>query len=455
MPLPPPDVCRRIRDLHAMMGSPNVHEGSNAHAKLWELMTESGISWNDLTAILAEADNPATDAASSPPPPPPPSVSLLDIVTRLIERHVDMPPGERLIGGLWTMHTWIFDKFNVTPRLAVLSPARDCGKSTLLHLISYLVDEPFLVDDVSAAAARYWVDEHPRTTLLVDEFDNLNLSQNRELRTLFNTGHGRGSGSSRRVQGGTRRFKNFAPLCMGGIGMLPATFAPLATRTIKICLHRAPPAAVLQKLDEHNPDFAIARGLIRPWAQSCKLSLDPPMPSAFYNRVADNYRPLFAIADDLGCGAEAREAALALESRYFNDDPGVVALCDLRTVFNMHGPSFDRISTEEAIEKICEVNERWLEWRGPREDQQPHQLTPIELAHLISRFEIRTKSIWPLNRKVLGVKSSKKGYFRAQFSDVWARYCLPERGTAAHPSKIIRLASGRNGTPDGTPEAED
>ena len=70
MPLPPPDVCRRIRDLHAMMGSTNVHEGSNAHAKLWELMTESGISWNDLTAILAEADNPATDAASSPPPRP-------------------------------------------------------------------------------------------------------------------------------------------------------------------------------------------------------------------------------------------------------------------------------------------------------------------------------------------------------------------------------------------------
>jgi hypothetical protein len=454
----PDDICVRIGGLYAMMDADSTSEADLARTKLSELMAEWKVSWRDLPAILGKVDEirkqrTTGDPAAPPSPAPPPTMSPLDVVTHLTEQHVYMPPGERLITGLWAMHTWVFDRFDITPRLAVLSPANGCGKSRLLRLISYLVEEPFRVSDVSAAAARYQVDEHPRTTLFVDEFDNLDLPHNRELRTLFNEGHDSGSFSpARRIQNATRRFNQFAPLCIAGIGKLPAVLAPLASRAAKIYLHRAPRDVwrQLQRPDEHNPDFATARGLIRPWAQSCKLPLDPPMPSEFYGRTADNYRPLFAIADDLGRGDEARKAAVALESRHFNDDPGVVALTDMRSVFNMHGPpccvarcrrpsGCDRIHSDAAVEEICEVNDRWLEWRGPREDQAPHKLTQAELGHLLGRFEIHSKSIWLLHRRP--DSRSKKGYRREQFLEMWARYCPPEGGTAAHPSNIRRLAS--------------
>lgn len=36
---------------------------------------------------------------------------------------------------LWILHGYVFDRFPITPRLALLSPIRACGKTTLLVLI--------------------------------------------------------------------------------------------------------------------------------------------------------------------------------------------------------------------------------------------------------------------------------------------------------------------------------
>ena len=55
MTLPPPDVCRRIAQLHAMMGSPYDNEANTARDKLLQLLKDCGCRWTDLQDILKEA----------------------------------------------------------------------------------------------------------------------------------------------------------------------------------------------------------------------------------------------------------------------------------------------------------------------------------------------------------------------------------------------------------------
>jgi hypothetical protein len=52
MTLPPPDVCQRIAQLHAMMGSSSANEASTARDKLLKLLADHGCTWNDLGEIL-------------------------------------------------------------------------------------------------------------------------------------------------------------------------------------------------------------------------------------------------------------------------------------------------------------------------------------------------------------------------------------------------------------------
>ena len=78
----------------------------------------------------------------------------------------------------------------------------------------------------------------------------------------------------------------------------------------------------------------------------------------------------------------------------------------------------------------------WAEWRGKDDNGSPHKLTGPELAQLLRPFHIRSRTVWPQQRRP-GNKSTR-GYFRAQFQEAWVRYC-PIADTAAQPSKIIHL----------------
>jgi len=68
MALPPPKICRRIRKLHAVLGSSTSGEREAAHKKLTETLAEYGLSWNDLPEILAAVEKHRTSAAASTSP---------------------------------------------------------------------------------------------------------------------------------------------------------------------------------------------------------------------------------------------------------------------------------------------------------------------------------------------------------------------------------------------------
>ena len=336
MTLPPPKVCRLICQLHALIGSSFANEAATALGKLNELLAKHRLTWNDLptifSAIHTDNDPGSSHGAASRAATDPPTVNVLDLVLRELELHIAMTAEERMAVALWILHTHVFDRFPITPRLALLSPVRGCGKTTLLVLLELLVANGFRTDNVTAAAIYHHLDHKPHITLLVDEGDNLDLFGNGVLRAVFNAGYRRGGSIDRFVGGWPRKFHVFAPLAIAAIGTLPL---PLLHRAISINMQRPSSENQIERLDESSPHFLDSREEIKKWAATNSLARDPEMPSALRDRAPDNWRVLLAIADDLGHGDAARSVAIKLSSNCLYEDAGVMLLSDIRSVFQV------------------------------------------------------------------------------------------------------------------------
>src|ERR1700751_870815 len=115
--------------------------------------------------------------------------TTLDLVERLVELCIWMPSRSpyRLAVALWAMHAHVYDQFDHTPRLALLSPAPVFGKSQVLKLLQHLVPlpKPDLIMDPTPAGLYQSIDAGA-TALLIDEVDNLNLRQNGKMRIILN-----------------------------------------------------------------------------------------------------------------------------------------------------------------------------------------------------------------------------------------------------------------------------
>jgi Protein of unknown function (DUF3631) len=435
MTLPPPNICQRIQRLFAMIGSPSENEANIARERLNKLLNEQGLTWNDLREILGTNtdSSTSTSTASSQAPTDAPEVNVLDLVLRLIELHVAITAEERMAVALWVLHTYVFDRFDITPRLAVLSPTSDCGKTKLMLVMKLLVNKPNYSDNVTPAVIYRELELRPGTTFLLDEADNQGLLNDHVLRSVFNSGHGREGSIDRIVDGHPKKFKTFGPLAVSGIGTLPRPFLSRTAAAINMRRH-APGEMQIQRLDMFDPSFPAARDEIKKWAAMCSLARDPIMPPTLRNRAADNWRVLLAVADDLGRGEGARSAAVVLCGNQPDEDPGVLALTHTRTVFQARG--IDRVTSLALVEALVGLDDGfWDEWRGPHGDRAPHKLTQGELAQLLSRFQIRPRTIWPLNRR--SGDSSSRGYMRHQFEAAWRAYCPAD--TPTHPGRIRYL----------------
>ena len=351
MTLPPSKVCRRICQLHALIGSSIANEAATALGKLTELLAKHGLTWNDLPTIfsavlndnhLSSSNNAGSQAATDAP-----TVNVLDLVLHLLELHIAITAEERMAVALWILHTYLFDRFPITPRLALLSPVRGCGKTTLLVLLELLVASGFRTDNATAAAIYHHLDHKPHITLLVEEGDNLDLFGNGVLRAVFNAGYRRGGSIDRFVGGWPRKFHVFAPLAISAIGTLPL---PLLHRAIPINMQRPSSENQIERLDESSPHFLASREEIKKWAATNSLARDPEMPSALRDRAADNWRILLAIADDLGHGEAARSAAIKLSPNHLYEDACVILLSDIRSVFQALGK--DRIASAVLVEAL-------------------------------------------------------------------------------------------------------
>ena len=444
-------LASRLRQLFAMLGSNNAQERETAHAKIDELLAKHRKSWNDLTELMsagAATPDPSWSAAADDPPTAgdaicvglpgeakrPPNV--LELVQFIIEQFVAMEPHERLATALWVLHTHVFQRFVVSPRLAFTSPVNGCGKTTALAVIEKLAFRPERMDNATPAVIYHLIDQS-NGTLLVDEADNLGLRENGILRGVLNSGHRKGGNIRRVIKGRPKAFNTFSPMAIAAIGALPM---PLMRRSIIIHMQKLEAGAALKRFDTGDDDTMasvdVVYRFVLEWARSKpKLNLDPAMPKELRNRVADNWRPLISIADTLGStwGKAAREAAVTFARSYHDEDAGVLLLSDIRDIFAQVGA--DRMASEALVKALLEVEESaWAEYCGPRDDLAPRKLSQGEVARLLRPFGIRPRSVWPRSKRSKG-STSRKGYYRAQFERAWERYC-PQAGTPAQASNI-------------------
>ncbi len=319
------------------------------------------------------------------------------------------------------------------------SPTKVCGKTRLLTVLWALVRRALPGSSVTPPAIFRVIEAHA-PTLLLDELDNLRLSEKPELLGVINSGHTRGTASVLRPVGEEHEVRSFSTWCalaMAGIRVssLPDT---ALSRAIKILLTRKRKSDQVARLREghlHAELEPLRRQLMR-WSADHAWEIetaDPQLPDELDGRAADNWSVLISIADVLGgeWPSRARQAALKLEGTVADSDSvGEMLLADVRQLFEQRGT--DRLSSEELTAALGKLEGRpWAEW-----GRQRKPLTKNQLARLLKDFHIEPRGIR------LADRDTARGYYRELFADAWERY-LPSHPTS-EPSHRHNPASMRS-----------
>jgi hypothetical protein len=76
---------------------------------------------------------------------------LLDAISDVAASHLILPLGAAETIALWSLLAHAHDCFNISPILAAISPTPECGKTTLLTLLTGLVPRPLPASNVTPA----------------------------------------------------------------------------------------------------------------------------------------------------------------------------------------------------------------------------------------------------------------------------------------------------------------
>jgi hypothetical protein len=349
-----------------------------------------------------------------PWPEPVDGDALIFALMRRIQSHVVMIPEAALTVALWIIFSWVHaDAAIHSPILLVTSPEAECGKTTLLGLIGFLVRRALSSVGISPAVL-YRSIEKWQPTIMIDEADDA-FVQNEELRGVVNSGWTRGIGVFRCVgdDNEPRLFSTFCPKAIGLKGKkLPDT---TASRAIVIELKR--------KLDDEkvadfrhvdDPGLAALRRQLSRWANDNVgklLNASPTLPHGFANRVAANWSLPLAIADAAGGEwpekARAAAAFVAKIKATLDASIGIQLLGDIRIAF---GSEHDCLFSKRLIDQlIADTEKPWGEYNRGK------PMTQKQLANRLRVYGIASETVW------IG-RESAKGYKRAALEDVWKRY---------------------------------
>jgi putative DNA primase/helicase len=381
---------------------------------------------------IGEGDGLQGSAVTFPEPEPWPHPvtgdRLLTDIAEAIRRHVVLADHARDLAALWVVHSYLLDvAFLITPRLAIRSPTRGCGKTTLLDVLARLVRRPLPAANTSPAAIFRVIEQH-QPTILIDEADSF-LGQNDELRGILNAGHRRG-GQVLRVVGESlepRAFSVYGACAIALIGQLPGT---LTDRSIGIDLKRRLAAEPVEPFRADRTDHldVLARQAAR-WVQDnaeAVRNADPEMPDGVFNRRADNLRPILAISDAAGgeWPDRARKAAgKSLEGGEADEGSRLeLLLADIRDIFDA-SDHLDRIASATLIERLVAIEPRpWGEY-----GRTGKPITQNKLARLLAPLGITPEQI------KFGPNDGRKGYRLHQFNEAFERFLSPEGGVEPKP----------------------
>lgn len=384
-----------------------------------------------------------------PHPLPVDGAALLEVIASAVLRFMAMQPAAADAVALWVMHAHCHDAADHSPVLAITSPEKRCGKTTLLRILRTLCPKAMPSANVTPSAVFRSIAKY-KPTLLIDEADTF-LRDSEDLRGVLNSGHGRSDAFITRNVGDNhepRQFATWAPKAIAAIGKLHST---IEDRAIPVALQRKGSGDPVERWRDRGPAAEALASLHRQavrWAADhggALVDADPGMPGGLHDRACDNWRPLLAIADLAGGGwpERARAAALALSGGEEAEDQSVrtMLLADIKGVFEERDA--DRITSEDLARDLAGMEHRpWPEWKAGK------PITPTQVARLLAPFGIKPKVMR------FGDKTPA-GYERSAFGDAFARY-LPDTpfrsSTPQHLNENNGLSGNRSSTRAGNVE---
>jgi putative DNA primase/helicase len=347
-------------------------------------------------------------------PEPVNGAEVLDAISTRFSHYVVMPKRAGDMLALWCAHTHVYKVFQITPRANIISPTPECGKTTLRDCAALFCAHSMPTENMTTAVMFRLVSGHS-PTLLCDECDKW-VYRNEDLVGLLCSGHRKG-GFTMRCEGDSnelRKFGCFAPVLLAAIGALPDQ---LHSRSISVRLERATQQeiAACARFNSLHVEYEneLCRKLARWIADHTEeiAACDPNLPEHLYNRIGDNWRPLFAIAEVAGGNWPERctQALMKLTTREDETDSlRVMLLADIRQVFTA-----DRMFSKDLVDALLALKER--PWGEIRRGKGVTAITERWLAKNLAAFRIRPKSIRVDDHNA-------KGYKAADFADAYTRY---------------------------------
>lgn len=366
--------------------------------------------------------------------------ALLADLCHVFESHVVLQQGGAVVLALWTLHTWTIEAAEFTPRIGLTSPAKRCGKTTVLELLAELCWRPLLSANLSTAVLFRSVEKF-QPTLLIDETDTF-IWESEELRGVINAGYSR-SGRVLRCVGDDHEpaaFSCFTPIAIAAIGGLPGT---IADRSIILRMERKPKGTKMARHDSKARE--VNRRLcsrLRRWADDNVTALKHvslALPESLNDRHRDICEPLLVIAHLAGgpWPERAQRAIVAVCAAAEVDEADVRerALAAVWAAFQERGADF--LSLKQIVDAL--LNDDSAGWDTAVKGRP---LTPGTLAKWLKPFGLRTKQ----RRQPPDGKKHPRGFEREQLAPVVERYLPISSGP------LLEREPGRDsGTPNLTP----
>lgn len=384
-----------------------------------KIIHECKVTAKTIDAVLASMRKAATEETTAivadvePWPEKVNGAKLLSLMSEVFSRYVILPDNMDSVLAVWALLTYCYDQFRILPQIAIYSPEKRCGKSTLLEILHAFVLRGLIASNISSAAV-YRTIEKFKPCLFIDEADTF-YKENIELQGICNSGHTKKTAFVIRIEGDNHdpvRFSTWGPKVISLIGSLKDT---QHDRSIVVPMRRKLPDEQVQKMPfDIEVDYLDIRQQCARWANDNKdklLSVSPKIPETGNDRQADNWYPLFAIAECVGDSwPEIISKALQgiAEDTDDSDSIAIRLLRDIESIFK--STCMDKISSEEIVESLKKLEDSpWSDWNYGR------GLTQNALSRQLRHFKIKPIQQW-VNSK------NQRGYSLKQFKDTFTRY---------------------------------